>query len=825
MSFLTNVLASPDLEAIAWDEVTSPAVAVIVGDLGTILYSTGQELEEGFQVYTLELASLVGYPRILDVARSTTMFMASCVGGLIATSEDGDAWDVRDISTATNYGYNLYAVAHVTGSIWLAVGGVGNSRILRTTDDGLSWTLITNPGFRENYSIAIDSGNILVVGAQGQALLSIDAGLTWANKSAFTGTQEDLNSIVYASTGFYIVGNDSTILYTVDGTSFATRVSPTVSNYRSITYSGSLWVAVGSNAQTITSLDGTTWLGQQTGIDDAVFTDVGYGDDRFVTLGEDFLLAYSVTGAGRPAFNPFQPISDRYRAQCFAQFGAYMVYGGCMWFEGEEDEDGNITNGLWNPYPRRIMNAAPGSIDDFKSVGWFFTDLPGTGTLLDMTSINSGILIAESDQLSLLTDAGSTQAPWMYHDDYGEGIKPISNLASFNGVGYVVSDDGLIYTAMSVGVSRLESLFDLSQFEDWDASAESVWLQFDPTYQVLFIFRQKAPWTVWLVNDSTGGVTELTLPEVEIDSKAYEPRSAFIIGGLHNGIHAGYARVSGATADLVTVNLDLAGAITGEDEPSAGEVIHHYGDLQTGSFRLQTLGIRGDMNEVMVRTWADPDSTTRPDVAVLIREESDDDWQTDTDPVGSISVGTSDVTGTETTWSRYTHKGVTSGELQIPWLVDQCDIYVEESSVRTPAVYTKTTDFSITLDVELTSGQSLYVNPGPARPFVRGRVGDYIFTEYGAHRITVVNTAYDVELDWYPPEVTTGIYVPAQEMPEGGEWGDGKLIFGLGKGFDQLMLQVLIIPHEGVDATGAKITGLEVGYLPTGKEMKKDSGG
>jgi hypothetical protein len=279
------------------------------------------------------------------------------------------------------------------------------------------------------------------------------------------------------------------------------------------------------------------------------------------------------------------------------------------------------------------------------------------------------------------------------------------------------------------------------------------------------------------------------------------------------------------------VNLDLAGAITGKDEPSSGEVIHHYGDLQTGSFRLQTLGIRGDMNEVMVRTWADPDSTTRPDVAVLIREESDDEWQTDVDENDpgqgfAITVDDTSVVGVKTTWSRYVHKGISAGEIQIPWLVDQCDIYVENAQFdRTPAVYTKTTDFSITLDVELKEPQSLYVNPGPARPFVRGRVGDYIFTEYGAHRITVVNTAYDVELDWYPPEAVTGTYIPAQAMPEGGEWGDGKLIFGLGRGFDQIMLQVLIIPHGTVDATGAKITGLEVGYLPTGKEMKKDSGG
>jgi len=824
VSFLDAALTSPDLEAIAWDEVISPAVAVIVGDVGTILYSTGQEPEEGFQVYTFEMASGGGYLKFLDVARSPDMFMACCAGGVFASSVDGVSWDFREgaIYVGDVWTEHHYGIAYAASEIWCAVCVNGTTR---TTDNGLTWSFSAAGGGR---AIHNHSGTLMAVGGSpANVYVSTDDGASWDGKSASaSGTLRD---VVYGPGGFYIVGDDSTILFTDDdGDSYSVRTSPTVSDYQSITYSGGLLVAVGSDAQTITSTDGVTWLAQQTGIDDAVFTDIGYGDDRFVTLGNDFLIGYSVTGAGRPAFNPFQPISDRYRAQCFAQFGAYMVYGGCMWFEGDEDAEGNITNGLWNPYPRRIMNAAPGSIDDFESVGWFFVDLPGTGSLLDMTSINSGILIAETDQLTLLTDAGSTQAPWMYHDDYGEGIKPVSNLASFNGVGYVVSDDGLIYTAMSVGVSRLESLFDLSQFEDWDASAESVWLQFDPTYQVLFIFRQKSPWTVWLVNDSTGGITELVLPEVEIDGEAYEPRSAFIIDGLHDGIHAGYARVSGAAAELVTVNLDLAGAITGKDEPSSGEVIHYRGDLQTGSFRLQTLGIRGDMNEVMVRTWADPDSTVRPDIAVRIREESDDDWQTDTDQVGSVSVGTSSVTGTETAWSRYIALGPQTGgaTFDLPWLVDQCDFYVEDiSQVRTPLDYTKTGDSQIEIDDDLDDTEKIYVNPGPVRPFVRGRVGDYIFTEYGAHRITVVNTSFDVELDWYPPQVAAGTYVPAQAMPEGGEWGDGKLIFGLGRGFDQIMLQVLIIPHGTVDATGAKITGLELGYLPTGKEMKKDSGG
>ena len=243
---------------------------------------------------------------------------------------------------------------------------------------------------------------------------------------------------------------------------------------------------------------------------------------------------------------------------------------------------------------------------------------------------------------------------------------------------------------------------------------------------------------------------------------------------------------------------------------------------------LQALGGRGEINEVMVRTWANPESTVRPDIAVLVREETDEEWQTDTDPVGTISVGVSSVTGIGTPWSRYIALGPQTGGVAftLPWLIDQCDLYVEDASQQRVALdYTKLGDFEFEIDDDLDATEKLYVNPGPARPFVRGRAGDYIFTEYGYHRITVVNTATDVELDWYPPQQTAGTYIPAQEIPAGGKKGDGKLIFGLGRGFDQIMLQVLIIPHGNVDATGAKITSLELGYAPTGPEMKTDSGG
>jgi len=893
MSFIG--FGTPDLLATAWNDDSTP-VAAVVGEFGLVLYSTGREYSDGFQVYTLEKATAVTLSRLNDVCFGSDTFIAVGAGGTIITSEDAQGWTLR----TSGVEQNLYGVTHVTGSIFVAVGD--QATILRSTDKGLTWTSISSLAGSQLRGVTIGGDYVTAVG-ENEILISSDLGLTWT--VYIPSTSALLYDVVYWGSDFYIVGENSTIIkFSGDGTE-EVQTSPVVTTFWGITAAGTegLLVAVGEDGATATSTDGDAWQAQNSGIPEADFYGIDYGDNRFVTVGKDALVAYSVTGAGRPAFDNFTPISDIYRAQCFCEQFGYMLYGGILAFE----------EGKWNYYPERIMNAAPATVDDFTSVGWFFADLPGTGPLIDMAPIRGGVVLAHTRQLSLLTDGGSITYPWAHTKNYGEGLRPISNLTSFNGVAYMIADDGLIYTATTNGVARLEGFFDLTRFEDWEPGSESAWLGFDPVYQVLFVFRQKSPWTVWLVNDQTGGVSEIELPEITISNVEYEPRSAFIVNGLHGGIYASYVPTSGSTDEIVNVKLDLDGPITGEDNIAGSSVERFVGDLKTGSFRVTSIGIRGDADEVLIRTWADPDSTTRPDIAVLIREETTDDWMTNDQPHGDITVFTDRVEGVGTAFSRYldvgessrvlnvttpeieleaidvtvhhkinvtvpeieleaqdvivqryqeamkvsvpeielepiavgiTHDkpiGLTIPEIQLeavdvqvtrggyyklPWLVDQCRIYREAiDGTRTLATYTKASDYEIVLSSELGTFESLYVNPGAKRPFVLGRVGDYILTEYGWHRISAVNTAYEVELDWYPPAECSGTYVPAQEIPEGGDEGDGKVIVGLGRGFDQMQLRVVILPHDDCDATGAKITKIELGYTPTGKELKTDAGG
>lgn len=884
-----------DLYSLTWKEDVEPPIFVAVGEMGVNLYSTDREYNEGFQVYELAQGDRPIFSNLYDVHYANGIFMAVGGSGSILTSSDGRTWDQRLSGTEQD----LYGALYLVEDIWLACGLLGT--IIRSIDNGVTWSTITVPSSSSLRAMAISDSIVLAVGVD-DVLKSTDHGVSWTTAApSSSGTYRD---IVYdGSEKFYIVGDGSILMSTSDGEDFTILTSPIAADLKAIDYAGTngLFVAVGHDAATIISINGDDWFKRDSGIEDGNFNDVGFGDNRYVTVGNKALIAYSATGAGRPAFENFRPISDIYRAQCFTQQDAYMVYGGMIEFLDDK----------WQFFPRRIRSPAPGTVDDFTTVGHYVSDLPGTGFIMDMISVRGGIVIAESEQLSLLTDGGSLSLPWAYQKNFGEGIRPISNLTSFNGVAYVIADDGLIYSATSVGVDRLQGFFDLTRFEDWEPGSESAWIGFDPVYQTLFVFRQKSPWKVWLVGTDNGAVSEIELPSITVSGITYEPRSAYIVRGLHDGIHVSYAPTSGGSSEIINAKLNVDGPIVGNDQLTAAVTDRWEGEISTGSFRVTSIGLRGSCDEVLIRTWADPDSTTRPDLLIMVKEETEDDWKTDARPHGTINVTPTNVQGDGTAFSRYLARAQTqrtidvttedlvvaavnakvlsaihvttaaitvapglvlvqhgqdnlqigapdieiaalavdvdsgvgidvttsaltvaassvfvhrNGYYKLPWLVSQCDIYIEDiDGNRTLASYTKIGDFEIQLSTPLTVWEGLYVDPGAVRPFVLGEVGHYILTSYGAHRISAVNTAYDLELDWYPPVPCVGTYIPAQEIPEGGAEGDGKIIVGLGRGFDQLMIRVLLIAHDDCDADGSKITGIELGYKPTGPELKTDA--
>jgi len=691
----------------------------------------------------------------------------------------------------------------------------------------VTWATVVSTVATAINAVAVNGANLVAVGDAGIVLVSTDSGATWAPSGAASGTTEDLYGVVWNSdiTEWVIVGYSTTILLYDQVVTFQVGTADTQVDLGGVAFApGGLMIAAGSGSITLTTELGFSWSSQESGASSSFLHAIEYFDSRFVAVGAEGKVLYSSTGSGVRTWDRFVPVSEIYRSIAFARFKGYMLYIGMREYE----------NGEWLDYPRRIRNASPGTATDFDpAFGAWFADLPGDGIIYAGVAIEGGIVLGEQNQISLITDGGSIQTPWQYNDNYGQGLQLISNFTSFNGAGFGICTDGLIYRADYNSCRRINGAFDLTQFDDFNPGSELVTIQFDPMTQKLVVFRPESPYTLYLVDDESGSVTELGLPTFTVGSDVYTPRAVVIEEGRIGGIKVCYATDTVVMGNLVTLDFQYYAAVTGIDDADLGEDGRFHADMITGCFRIQKLGIRGDLSEILVRTNCDPNSSSRPMVAVGIKAEPEDDWRYGGKAAGTIAVDgvAVTITGTGTAFTNTIAAGDgASTVFDIPWLVEKATrVYWKQDApgtTETDLAYTKSGARQITLALVLANGGDLIVEAGPYLPMVEGDVNDLLELEDGTILFISGITDYNSLTSGYIPGTYSGAaeYITAKEMPAGDAKGDGKLIFGLGEGFDQLMVRILMVPKESDDGKWAKITGVELGYRPTGKELKTDGG-
>lgn len=139
---------------------------------------------------------------------SSTWVAVGSDGIIIRSTDGGTAWDL--ISSPVND--QLRAVAFL-GSIGLAVGISG--RVLRSTDSGLSWIEETRPTTKNLYSVSMSSFMAVITGEEGTILVSYDTGLTWTPHTA--GTASILFGVSVNDSTAVGVGGQGAIVMSVDG--------------------------------------------------------------------------------------------------------------------------------------------------------------------------------------------------------------------------------------------------------------------------------------------------------------------------------------------------------------------------------------------------------------------------------------------------------------------------------------------------------------------------------------------------------------------------------------------------------------------------------
>jgi hypothetical protein len=147
---------------------------------------------------------------------------------------------------------------------------------------GVNWTNATNISTGSYLRAVIyGAGKYVAVGDNGTIITSVD-GNYWTPQA--TGTTDGLWSVVYEGGKFVAVGGKTTLTST-DGQAWNKKQITSVDDLRGLAYGNGLYVAVGLNANIITSPDGVTWttMYHYDGID---LYGISFQGGRFVAVGQ-----------------------------------------------------------------------------------------------------------------------------------------------------------------------------------------------------------------------------------------------------------------------------------------------------------------------------------------------------------------------------------------------------------------------------------------------------------------------------------------------------------------------------------------------------------
>ena len=210
-----------------------------------------------------------------SVAYANNIWLATGEAGTILKSTDnGNSWTKKNSDTNVPFSGISYG-----SNSWVTVGDKGT--ILKSTDDGETWTKLDSGTDKHLTSIAYGNNTWIAVGANGAILKSTNNGETW--------TKHDIDMI--AAIFFIAYGNSTWIatdgtgnIYksTDNGETWTKKISGTNLPITSVLYSSNTWIAGGELEIILKSTDnGETWTKKNSGTDRAISA-IAYGNGTWI---------------------------------------------------------------------------------------------------------------------------------------------------------------------------------------------------------------------------------------------------------------------------------------------------------------------------------------------------------------------------------------------------------------------------------------------------------------------------------------------------------------------------------------------------------------
>ena len=231
------------------------------------------------------------YANLKGVTYGNDRFVSVGESGKSYYSLDGSTWSSM---SGLNTSYTYYAVTYANGR-FVCVGASGKSYY---STDGTTWVAMTGLNTSRNfYCVTYGNGMFVCGGVRGEIYYSTD-GTTWTlgNTGAKTGSGYNIEGMAYGN-GMFVCcyGTTGFNYYSLDGKNWSIMSGMTETYCTEVTYGKDRFVAVGNNGHSYYSLDGVNWVAM-TGLKSASYYGVAYGNDRFVAVGSSGKAGYSTDG-------------------------------------------------------------------------------------------------------------------------------------------------------------------------------------------------------------------------------------------------------------------------------------------------------------------------------------------------------------------------------------------------------------------------------------------------------------------------------------------------------------------------------------------------
>jgi photosystem II stability/assembly factor-like uncharacterized protein len=179
-------------------------------------------------------------------ATNGDLILVAGAGTVLRSVDDGATWTAPNMPVR----FNAYDVAFASTQAAFVVGGIG--QLMQTHDAGASWTYATLPTRALVNAIAVvNPATLVIVGSDGAVLRTDDGGRTWRNVAS--GTTQHLRDVVFADAQHGVaVGMWGTALVTNDGGQTWTLENPgTQAHLISVEFRNGAAVATASDSTVV----------------------------------------------------------------------------------------------------------------------------------------------------------------------------------------------------------------------------------------------------------------------------------------------------------------------------------------------------------------------------------------------------------------------------------------------------------------------------------------------------------------------------------------------------------------------------------------------